>query len=85
MSKIPMNCNNPPNSKKIVKIPCPYCSFLCSPQIKYCLKCGVPLPKDCYSKELNSSRDLPLIESPGEKIIKFIEREIQKPIPLVER
>ena len=80
-----MNYNNNQNLQKIVKIPCPHCSFLCSPQIKFCSKCGEPLPKDCYSKELSSSRDLPIIESYGEKIIKFIEREIQKPIPLVER
>ncbi len=80
-----MNDKNNQNLQRIVKIPCPHCSFLCSPQIKYCLKCGEPLPKDCYSKELSSSRDLPIIENHGEKIIKFIEREIQKPIPLVER
>ena len=80
-----MNYNNNQNLQRIVKIPCPHCSFLCSPHIKNCLKCGEPLPKDCYSKELSSSRDLPIIESYGEKIIKFIEREIQKPIPLVER
>ncbi|TFG11392.1 MAG: hypothetical protein EU531_11605 [Promethearchaeota archaeon] len=29
----------------IVKVPCPHCNFLCSPQIKYCAKCGEPLPK----------------------------------------
>jgi Leucine-rich repeat (LRR) protein len=29
----------------IVKIPCPHCNFLCSPQIKYCSKCGEPLPQ----------------------------------------
>ncbi len=23
---------------RVVKVPCPYCSFLCSPQIKYCFK-----------------------------------------------
>ncbi len=80
-----MNYINNQNLQRIVKIPCPHCSFLCSPQIKNCLKCGEPLPKDGYSKELISSKDFPIIESHGEKIIKFIKREIQKPISLVER
>ena len=30
---------------KVVKIPCPHCNFLCSPQISHCSKCGEPLPK----------------------------------------
>lgn len=34
-----------PLEYKIVKIPCPYCSFLCPIQIKFCKKCGEPLPK----------------------------------------
>ncbi|MBA7672564.1 hypothetical protein ES703_80745 [subsurface metagenome] len=80
-----MNYNNNQNLQRIVKIPCPHCSFLCSPQIKFCSKCGEPLPKDSFSKELISSKDLPIIESHGEKIIKFIEREIQKPIPLLDK
>jgi len=80
-----MNSNNNKDPQRITKILCPHCSSLCSPQIKHCLKCGEPLPKECHSRELSSSRNLPIIESPGEKIIKFIEREIQKPIPLVER
>jgi len=80
-----MNYNNNKNLQRIVKIPCPHCSFLCSPQIKYCSKCGDPLPNNSFSKELGKSKHLPLIESHGEKIIKFIERETQKPIPLVER
>ena len=80
-----MNYNNDNYSQKIVKIPCPHCSFLCSPQIKYRSKCGEPLPNDYFSKELVRSENLPIIESHGEKIIKFIEREIQKPIPLLDK
>ncbi|MBY8985466.1 MAG: zinc ribbon domain-containing protein, partial [Candidatus Lokiarchaeota archaeon] len=30
---------------KVVKVPCPHCSSLCSPQIQFCSKCGEPLPK----------------------------------------
>ena len=30
---------------KVVKVPCPHCSFLCSPNIQFCAKCGEPLPK----------------------------------------
>jgi len=80
-----MNYNNDNHSQKIVKIPCPHCSFLCSPQIKYCPKCGEPLPNNSFSKELSKSEHLPLIESHGVKIIKFVEREIQKPIPLLDK
>jgi Leucine-rich repeat (LRR) protein len=29
----------------ITKIPYPHCNFLCSSQIKYCSKCGEPLPE----------------------------------------
>ncbi|MCP6718639.1 MAG: zinc ribbon domain-containing protein [Patescibacteria group bacterium] len=30
---------------KVVKVPCPHCSFLCSPHIQFCSKCGERLPK----------------------------------------
>jgi len=80
-----MNHNNNRNPQKIVKIPCPHCSFLCSPQIRYCSKCGEPLPEDRISKELINPDNLQFVESYGEKIIKFIEKEIQTPIPLVDK
>lgn len=80
-----MNPNNNHKTQKIVKILCPHCSFLCSPQIRYCSKCGEPLPEESISKELINSDNLQVLESYGEKIIKFIEKEIQKPIPLVDK
>lgn len=30
---------------KSIRIPCPFCGFLCPPDIKMCRKCGEPLPK----------------------------------------
>jgi len=33
------------DDKKSIKIPCPFCGFLCPPDIKKCRKCGEPLPK----------------------------------------
>ena len=30
-------------NKTIIRIPCPHCSSLCSPQVKFCAKCGEPL------------------------------------------
>ncbi|MFW9971854.1 MAG: OB-fold nucleic acid binding domain-containing protein [Candidatus Odinarchaeota archaeon] len=30
---------------KSIKIPCPFCGFLCSPNLKKCRKCGEPLPR----------------------------------------
>ena len=30
---------------KSIRIPCPYCGFLCPPNIRKCRKCGEPLPK----------------------------------------
>ncbi len=31
--------------KIIIRIPCPHCNSLCSPQVKFCKKCGEPLPR----------------------------------------
>jgi len=28
----------------IIRIPCPHCSFLCLPNVKYCMQCGEPIP-----------------------------------------
>ncbi len=43
----PKEVKAPENSfkHKIVKVPCPHCTFLCSSRIQFCSKCGDPLPK----------------------------------------
>ncbi len=76
--------NNHHSFQKIVKILCPHCSFLCSPQIKKCSKCGEPLPQNHFSNEVNNGKDFLINYSPEKTIIKIIEREIQKPIPLLD-
>ena len=67
---------------KVVKVPCPHCSSLFSPQIQFCSKCGEPLPKleklDEYSGALGIS-DEDYIEK---NIIHSLEIIIDKPIPL---
>ncbi len=74
-----------PFSYKIVKVPCPYCSFLCSPHIQVCPKCGEPLPK--LEKVYESSGTLDIInEDYTEKnILHSLEKLIDKNIPLVEK
>jgi hypothetical protein len=78
-----MNSNNFQKTRRIIKILCPHCGFLCSPQIQFCSKCGEPLPKIHSSQGQSNSENIHIIESETEKIIKFIEKEIQKPIPLM--
>lgn len=34
----------------IIRIPCPHCNSLCSPQVRFCKKCGEPLPDSNNSK-----------------------------------
>ena len=80
-----MNFNKNRNSQRIVKIPCPHCSTLCSPQTRYCLKCGEPLPENCATEKPIDPDNLHIFESQATKIIKFIEKEIQNPIPLLEK
>jgi len=66
------------------KIPCPHCSFLCSTQIKYCSKCGEPLPKLENNYEKNSSLGI-IEENYLEKnVIHAIERFTNKEIPCKE-
>ena len=79
-----MNYNNHQSFKKIVKIPCPHCSFLCSPQIKYCSKCGEPLPQNHLSNDFDKSKSFLQNHTPEKNVIRIIEREIQKHIPLLD-
>ncbi len=69
----------------INRIPCPHCTFLCSPQIKYCPKCGDPLPiieeyiKMIFDSEISS------IDYVEKNIIHSLEKQIHNPIPLMEK
>ena len=71
----------------IVKIPCPHCSFLCSPQIKHCPKCGELLPKiDDISKLLGiSDFDIREIDYTEKNIIHSLEQQISRHIPLKDK
>jgi len=69
----------------IVKIPCPHCNFLCSPQISYCSKCGEPLPKlEIYDNSARAS-DISDMDYTERNIIFALENQIDKPIPLKEK
>ena len=68
------------NQIKIIKIPCPHCSNLCSPKTEFCSKCGEPLPKwnmNAVGKEKFLETDYG-----KDKILKSLELLIKKPIPL---
>jgi len=71
----------------IIKIPCPHCSFLCTPQIKHCPKCGEPLPKiNEISKIIGvSDSNISEIDFAEKNIIHSLEQQISKPIPLKDK
>jgi hypothetical protein len=69
---------------KVSKVPCPHCSFLCSPQIQYCLKCGEPLPKLEKLSEYPKTSDISEANFTEQNIIHSLEKLIDKPIPLSE-
>jgi hypothetical protein len=68
----------------IVKVPCPHCNFLCSPQIKYCSKCGEPLPQ--IEKIYRKPENLGIIKEKyiEKNIIHSLERLTNKQIPQKE-
>ena len=70
-------------SSSIVKIPCPHCNFLCSPQIEYCTKCGEPIPKLEQILNLKESSSSNIIEDNyfEKKIIHSIEKLTNKELP----
>jgi len=70
---------------KIIKIPCPHCSFLCSPQTDFCLKCGEPLPKLEILEEYNHSSGFAQEDYAEKNIIHNLEMLINKPIPLKKK
>ncbi len=69
---------------KVVKVPCPHCSFLCSPQIQFCSKCGEPLPKLEEHYKKNGTADISTMDYTERNIIHSLEKLINKPIPLKE-
>jgi len=69
---------------KVVKLPCPHCSFLCSPQIMFCSKCGEPLPKLEKTKEFAGTSEISDEDYAEKNIIHSLEKLIDKPIPLSE-
>lgn len=75
-----------PLTHKVVKVPCPHCSFLCSPQIEFCSKCGEPLPKleEYYESSGIGSSDISTVDYIERNIIHSLEKLINKPIPLKE-
>ena len=69
---------------KVVKLPCPHCSFLCSPQIQFCSKCGEPLPKIESPNDFTRTSDISDEDYTEKNIIHSLEKLINKPIPLRE-
>jgi len=68
--------------QSINRIPCPHCTFLCSPQIKYCPKCGEPLPIiEEYFKMICDS-EISSIDYVEKNIIHSLEIQISRSIPL---
>ena len=66
----------------IVKIPCPHCNFLCSPQIQYCPKCGEPLPRINEISQIIGLSDIQEVDHLVKKIINSLEKQIHRPILL---
>ena len=71
----------------IVKIPCHHCSFLCSPQIKHCPKCGEPLPKidEIFNDIGVSDSNIIEIDYAEKNIIHSLEQQISRPLPLKDK
>jgi len=69
---------------KVVKVPCPHCSFLCSPHIQFCSKCGEPLLKLEKLNEYSGISNISDEDYTEKNIIHSLEKLIDKPIPLRE-
>lgn len=73
-------------TSSIVKVPCPHCNFLCSPQIKYCTKCGEPLPEieQIFGSQDSSSLDIIKDNYFEKSIIHSIEKLTNKELPCTD-
>jgi len=69
-------------NQRIVKILCPHCSYLCSPQMTHCTKCGETLPHDPKILRSNSKFSISKSYPYKNKVLKSIEQRINKLIPL---
>jgi Leucine-rich repeat (LRR) protein len=69
---------------KIIKIPCPHCSFLCTPQTDFCLKCGEPLPKLEHLSQYKKSMEIVEKDYAEKNVIHSLEMHINRPIILKE-
>ena len=69
---------------KIIKIPCPHCSFLCTPQTDFCLKCGEPLPKLEYLPQYSKNIEIVEEDYAEKKVIHSLEMLMNKPVVLTE-
>ena len=69
---------------KVLKIPCPHCNFLCSPQISHCSKCGEPLPQLEELNEYSGISNISDGDYTEKNIIHSLEKLIDKPIHLRE-
>jgi len=69
---------------KVVKVLCPHCSFLCSPHIQFCSKCGEPLPKLEKLNEIAGAIEISDEDYTEKNIVHSLEKLIDKPIPLSE-
>jgi len=70
---------------KVVKVPCPHCSFLCSARVQFCSKCGEPLSKLEKLNEYSRTSEISGEDYTEKNIIQSIEKLIDKPIPLSEK
>jgi len=69
---------------KVVKVLCPHCSFLCSPHIQFCSKCGEPLPKLEKLSVIAGASEISDEDYTEKNIVHSLEKLIDKPIPLSE-
>ena len=70
---------------KVVRVPCPHCSSLCSPQIQFCSKCGELLPKLEKINESSEKTGIPDEDYTEKNIIHSLEKLIEKSIPLKQK
>ena len=70
---------------KIIKIPCPHCSFLCTPQTDFCLKCGEPLPKLDHLSQYTKSIEIAEEDYAEKNVIHSLEMLINRSILLKEK